>query len=478
MTTMPAPVATEVLPTRTKFAYGFGDLGTAIVAALKAFFLLIFLTDVARMNPAAAGSILLLTKIWDAVNDPIIGWLSDRTQTRWGRRRPWLLFGALPFGLLFFLMWIVPPFGPLGLFAYYLLVGVLMDTAYTVINVPYTALTPELTRDYDERTSLNSYRAAFSLIGSVMAAGLHPVIVSQFADPRTGYVVSAALWAVLCSVPPLIVFAVARERPESMGEHGRMVHIPLATQVRVAFANRPYRFVITLYLFSWLALQLAATVMAYFMTYWMRRPDLLPAVLVAIQGSSFIFVFVWSAISRRLDKRMVYLIGASCWLVVQLAIFLLRPTNIAWMIPLALLSGVGVATAYLIPWSMMPDVIEFDEWETGQRREGIFYGFMVFLQKTCIAIAIWLVGVTLGWSGYITPTDAVAQPIQPESALFTIRLFIGPVPALILACSLLIAYAYPITRRQHAEMRSALEQRRASIHKTAAERPAGSRAPA
>jgi GPH family glycoside/pentoside/hexuronide:cation symporter len=457
----------EKLSLRVKLAYGLGDLGTAIVGALKAFFLLFFLTDVARMDPAAAGSILLLTKIWDAVNDPIVGWLSDRTNTRWGRRRPWLLFGALPFGLLLFMLWLVPPFGPLGTWLYYLVVGLLLDAVYTVINVPYTALTPELTRDYDERTSLNSFRAGVSIIGSVLAAGLHPVIVGQFDDPRTGYMVSAAIWGVLVTLPPLLVFAIVRERPETLEEQQRVVHMPFRDQIKVAFGNRPYRFVVTLYLFSWLALQLTATVMAYYMTYYMGRPGWLPVVLVSIQLSSFAFVFVWSALSRRLDKRMVYLIGATIWLVVQMGLYLLPPGQIAMLIPLAILSGVGVSTAYLIPWSMMPDVIEFDEWETGERREGIFYGFMVFLQKSGIAVAIWFVGVALAWSGYITPTDAVPQPVQPEGALNAIRMFVGPVPAAILALSLVVAYFYPISRTLHAEMRASLARRRAAADSTA-----------
>ncbi|MGL4650613.1 MAG: MFS transporter, partial [Caldilineaceae bacterium] len=145
----------EKLSFRVKFIYGLGDLGTAISAALRAFFLLFFLTDVARLDPGMAGWIVLITRVWDAVNDPMVGWLSDRTNTRWGRRRPWLLFGAVPFGVLLFMMWIVPPFDPWGLFFYYLVVGLLLDSVYTMINVPYTALTPELTRDYDERTSLN-----------------------------------------------------------------------------------------------------------------------------------------------------------------------------------------------------------------------------------------------------------------------------------------------------------------------------------
>ena len=158
----------EKLPFITKLAYGSGDLGTAITAALRAFFLLFFFTDVARLSPATAASILLIGRFWDAVNDPFIGWLSDRTVTKWGRRRPWLIAGAIPFGLFFFLLWVIPPFDTTGLFIYYVVISLLLDTAYTVINVPYTALTPELTRDYDERTSLNSYRFAFSVGGALL----------------------------------------------------------------------------------------------------------------------------------------------------------------------------------------------------------------------------------------------------------------------------------------------------------------------
>jgi len=452
----------EKLSFATKLAYGSGDLGTAITAALRGFFLLFFLTDVARLSPSAAASILLIVRVWDAVNDPMIGWLSDRTQSRWGRRRPWLLFGALPFGFFYFLLWLTPDFGPVGKFVYYTIVSLLLDSVYTMINVPYTALTPELTRDYDERTSLNSFRFAFSVGGTLLSAVLHPFIVGSFDDIRTGYMVSGLIWAVISTIPCFIVFAFVRERPESIASTGEPA-IPFFEQVRIALSNRPYRFVIGIYLCAWLALQIVSTVLIYYMTYYLNQPGRLPLVLLAIQGTSLIFLFVWSQVCRRLDKRIVYILGASLWLIVQLIISYLSPQQSGWVIPLAILAGAGVAVAYLIPWAMMPDVIEVDELETGQRREGIFYGFMVFLQKLGIALGIFMVGRMLDVAGYITPTDAVPTPVQPERVLDVVRLFMGPIPAVILLASLALAWFYPLTRSKHTELRHQLAARRAGV---------------
>src|SRR5688572_7818438 len=162
----------ESLPLRTRLAFGMGDLGAAIVSAVGGFFLNIFLLDVARLPPDKIGIIFFISIFWDAVNDPIIGRLSDRTRSRWGRRRPWLLFGAVPFGLAFFAQWLVPNLPPDGKFVYYLVVAILLKTAYTAVNLPYTALTPELTDDYNERTRLNTFRFAFSILGGVSAVGL------------------------------------------------------------------------------------------------------------------------------------------------------------------------------------------------------------------------------------------------------------------------------------------------------------------
>ncbi len=457
---MEQPTEREKLPFWTKFAYGSGDVGTAVSAALRGFFLIFFLTDVARLDPVAVGVIFFANRFWDAVNDPIVGWLSDRTHTRWGRRRPWLLWGAVPFGVLYFLLWLVPPWGPTGLFIYYMVVLLVLDTTYTVVNVPYAALTPELTRDYDERTSLNSFRFGFSVGGALVSAVLHPIIVSSFADARVGYMASGALWGVIGTVSILVAFAYTRERPESLAERDATEHMPYLQQVRTALSNRPYLVVMGLYLFSWLALQLISVVLVYYATYYMGIPEQMPMILGAVQGASLVFLFVWAALSRKLEKRTVYILGATLWLGAMLVLSFITPAQRELVIPLALLAGAGVSVAYLIPWAMMPDVMEVDELKTGMRREGIFYGFMVFLQKASIALAGLAVTWTLSFTGYITPTDAVPVPVQPDEALRAIRFFIGPVPAVILAISLVIAWGYPITRQAHADMLAALKSSR------------------
>lgn len=465
--------ASDRLSLGTKLAFGAGDLGPAIATIIASFFQLFFLTTVAGLPPGLAGTILLIVKIWDAVNDPIVGWLTDRTNTRWGRRRPWLLFGAVPFGLIFFLQWIVLPVGDIGKFIYYLVIALLFDTTFTIVNVPYTALTPELTRDYDERTSLNSFRFAFSIGGSLFGGILHQMIVGQFPnDPQTGYLVSGAVIGVLIALPFLWCFAGTRERYEAEPGGEEM---GLGEQIRYVFNNRPFLFVVGIYMFSWLAVQVTSSVLTFFIVFWLgsipqfpvsvlglsfKQPsDVIPLMLFAIQGSALIFLFIWSAISRKIGKKAVYMIGSLIWIAVQSFLFFLRPDQIDLAIILGVIAGCGLATAYLIPWSMMPDVIELDELETGQRREGMFYGFMVLMQKLGLALGLFLVGQALQFSGF---NQDLAAGQQPESALMMIRIMIGPVPTVILVCGMILTAFYPITKAKHNEMLVELERRRAA----------------
>lgn len=443
----------EKLPRLVKLAYGAGDLGPAIVAAVNGFFLNAFLLDVAGLRPAAVGTIFLIAKIWDAVNDPLIGTISDRTRTRWGRRRPWLLFAAIPFGLAFYLHWVVPPLDETGKFFYYLVIAILFDTALTAINLPYAALTPELTHDYDERTSLSSYRLSFSILGGVLAAFFHTVIVGFFTDPITGNRISALVWAVCITIPNFITFAFTREvhfledRPKGPG---------FFAGLRLVFRNRAFIYVTLIYLLSWLSIQFVQNNLLLYVKYWIGAEEQFGILILTIQFSSFLFLLFWARLSQRIGKQQVYYLGMTAWIVVSLLIFWIQPGQIAPLYFLAVLAAAGVSIGYLVPWSMLPDVVELDELETGQRREGIYYGFFVFLQKLGISLGIAISNYILELAGYINQIPGGPLPEQPPAALFALRLFVSLVPAIILLSSFLAVRAYPLTRERHAAIRAEL----------------------
>lgn len=452
---------------KTKLAYGAGDLGPAITANISVFFLLVFFTNVAGIPAGLAGSILMVGKIWDAVNDPLVGVLTDRTESkRWGRRLPWLLYGAIPFGIFFFLQWIVPSTNVWVLFWYYVIIGVISQVFYTVVNLPYTAMTPELTQDYDERTSLNSIRFAFSIGGSILSLLLARLIFALIDNRQQQYLALAAVCAVI-SVLGLFwcvwgtrerVLAFEAKRTQSEESES----IPFGEQIKIVFNNKPFLFVIGIYLFSWLGVQITASVIPYFVIYCMRLKESdVPTVMIGVQGTALLMLFVWGALSKRVGKKAVYFMGMFLWIIAATGLFFLQPGQIGLMYVLAVLAGCGVSVAYLVPWSMMPDVIELDELQTGQRREGVFYGFMVLLQKFGLAFGLFLVGIALQTSGFQENIPGQTElPIQPDAALSAIRIAVGPIPIGCLIGGLFLTYFYPITREMHAEMLLKLEEKR------------------
>lgn len=469
------PAETEKLDVSTKLAFGAGDLGTAIAAMIGISYLSPFLTDVAGLNPNLAGQTQLVGKVWDAVNDPMVGVLSDRTQSKQGRRYPWMIWGAIPFGIFFFLQWIVPHFSnnenvnQWGLFWYYTAISILFNAFFTIVNLPYTALTAELTQDYDERTSLNSYRFSFSIGGSILALIIGLVISLLVpSDRRQQYLLLGAICAILSVLPVYWCVWGTKKRAQAVAklhpETEQSVSLPILQQLKIAFTNRPFLFVVGIYLCSWLAVQLTAGIIPYYVTSWMRLPQWhISLVLLAVQGTAMSMLFVWSAVSRRYGKKAVYFMGMSLWLIAQVGLFFVQPSQVALMYVLAVMAGFGVSTAYLVPWSMLPDVIELDELNTGQRREGIFYSFIVFVQKICLGIAVNIVLQQLGTAGYIKPTTEIAIPIQPNSVLDVIRFSIGPIPAIALICGLVLAYFYPLTREKHAEILLKLKERKQGL---------------
>ncbi|MBD0334383.1 MAG: MFS transporter [Cyanobacteria bacterium Co-bin13] len=457
--TSPSP-APGKLSFWAKLAFGAGDMGAGMTSNLIAFSFLIFLTSAAGLDPLIAGTVLLIGKVWDAVNDPMVGYLSDRIHTRWGRRYPWMFLGALPFGLTFFLMWLVPDLGQTGKFWYYVLTSVLFQVFFTVVNLPYTTLTAELSQDYDERTELTAFRLASSLLGAIGALALGLVVTQVIAVEQQQYLVLGGLCAVL-SVLPIFwcifgtyPFAKQQLQANPVLIEDPSTRIPFLAQLKIVFSNRAFLVIVGIYMFSWLALQATASIIPFYVTFWMGIDSyFLPALLV--QGTAIPMMFVVNLISKRVGKQGAFYIGIGSWLIVQTGLFFLQPGQTAALYLLCMAASFGVATAYVVPWAMLPDVIELDELQTGQRREGIFYAFMTLLQKFGLALGLFLVGAALETSGFVSEA---AQ--QPESALTAIRLFMGPMPMLMLIASMIIIRFYPITRHVHEEMLLKLAERR------------------
>jgi GPH family glycoside/pentoside/hexuronide:cation symporter len=466
-------LADKKLDFKTKLAYGAGDLGPAITSNIAIFFLLVFFTNVAGIPAGLAGSILMIGKIWDAVNDPFVGWMTDKTKSRrWGRRLPWMLYGAVPFGIFFFLQWIVPQFSTepgnniWPLFWYYVAIGVVSQAFFTVVNLPYTAMTPELSQDYDERTSLNSFRFTFSIGGSILSLILAQIVFAKIADPKEQYLVLAAICTVISVLS--LYWCVYGTRERIMAFEAKRIlleeppTIPFIEQLKIVFTNKPFLFVIAIYLFSWLGVQITASIIPYFVIYCMKLKNAdVPTVMIAVQATALLMLFVWSNLSKKIGKKLVYFMGMSVWIIAAAGLFFLKSDQIGLMYVMAMMAGVGVSTAYLIPWSMIPDVIELDELQTGQRREGIFYGFMVLLQKFGLAFGLFIVGNALQASGFKEVIAGQSTlPTQPDSALFAIRIAVGPVPTICLIIGLILTFFYPITREMHAEIMLKLQEKR------------------
>lgn len=470
----------QQITTKVKLIYGSGDWSLASFGTLRQIFYAIFLTDVVGLDPRIASFAALIGIIWDAINDPLVGMLSDRVSTRWGRRRPFFLLFALPFGLGFLFLWWAPPWhSPWLVAATVTLAFILSDTFQTLVSIPYYALTPEIAPDYDDRTSLTTYRMFFNLLASLTTAITAPqildVALQHGLTQQQGYLIVAALFGGLAVIPFLLIFAFIPEPPHQEASQ-RARGIPLKDTIRSAWENIPFRFAVALYILNWVTFDLVALMLPFFLVYWIAQGNLIAqasifgvklalesAVLGILLVVAVIALPLWNAIAHRLGKRKAYILGMSFWAVVQLMLYSLKPGEVQTVLWMAALAGLSVSTAHVLPDAIFPDVIEWDELRTRQRREGIYYGIKNFLRKLTGAGAIFGALQVLGWFGYQSPPEGVTQFTQSPRALSAIRVLTGPAGSVILLSAILVAWFYPLTRERHARIRRLLARRQSRI---------------
>ena len=456
------------ISTRAQWSYGIGEMAVVAPVSVSVFFLLFFFTEVVGLSPGQAGSILLLGRLWDAVNDPLIGILSDATPAfpRWGRRYPWLLICAVPLGLACAMQWWVPPLLSRGLLVYYSSISILAFGLFTAVQIPFTALAAELTQGYDERTQLMGFKSAFNILGSIVGLLTAQIIFGLVEQPRTQYGILGLILGGLVIVGLGIACFGTLPDYRQLKQHSLVrlvtseappyyvlppIEDKLRQLLRSVLNNRPFGWLVGLYLFSWVGIQTTAAVLPYFVTGWMKLPEQhFIQMALTVQVMSIIAIPVWSYLTQRGSKQQTYLLGSPLAIIGLLGLFFVRPGQVHWMYGWGALLGLGLSTFYLVPFAMLPDVIDLDtlQYPSEQRQEGLFTSVMVFLQKVALAIALLTVTLLLEWSGWSNggATDTVARP---ASALLAIRWIIAPLPALSIMCGMLCAMCYPLTRQQH-----------------------------
>jgi GPH family glycoside/pentoside/hexuronide:cation symporter len=441
------------IPLGVKIAYGGAEGASSLAFTVLAIYYLIFLTDVAGINPATAGAILFGVNLWDAVTDPAVGILSDRTRSRFGRRRPYILSSALPFSLVFWLLFWVPPLTGRALTAYYLLLSLLMYLAITILDVPYTAMAPEMTRDYDERTSLVSFRVVWSQVASIFAASVPLVIVDRFSNPKQGWFYTGAIFGLACIFPILLTWRFTRGWEHHSDDVGSF---SFGDIFRSMFGNRPFRYFIGIYLFSISSVYASGAIAVYFLQYRMGFTDRQISLFFLF---FFLCTVLWVPVitfaSNRMGKRGAFILFMSLWGISYGAgNFIIGPGDTLLMYLLAIPGSAGAGSCYQLCWAMIGDVVEVDELKTGKRREGLFYGGATVVMKTGSAFALLLVGQILQRIGY------VPNAVQGPGVLLGLRVLFGPVLAGLILLSAFIAYFMPMTRARHRALVEAIEARR------------------
>ncbi len=447
------------VPLSVKLGFGVGDLGGNLFFTMMGFYLLFYLTDTVGMRAGLAGTALMIGKAWDAVTDPAVGYISDRSSTRWGRRRPYMAAGAITTAIMMAIMFTIPGLANHWLlFVYVALVYCLLNTAYTLFLIPYGALTPEITEDFHQRTVLNGYRMSFAVIGTFCGAILVLPIVSLFGGGTRGWTASGLIMGLIMAASFLITVASVREaarRPISETGHVLRAYWDVLRMKPFLTVLIPWTCHIT-------GVNILQASMLYYFGAIFGDAGGFQIALPVLLASSMLFIPVWVRISRRIGKKLSYNIGMGIFTITVLAFFGLgHILGLQFAVVLMGLAGVGFATQYVMPFAIIPDVVEYDYAENGVRREGVFYGLWTFVSKIGQALGIALSGWVLTWFGYQETVAGLPAPVQTELAQFGIRLLIGPIPAAFFIAGIAVLSYYPINAARYAEILKRIHARNA-----------------
>lgn len=434
---------------KASLGYAAGDLGINLYFISTLTYLLYFYTDVLGISAAAAAGVFLVARMVDAVTDPLMGAIAERTRTRWGRLRPYLLWGALPLGAITVATFSVPDLDESGkvIWAYvtYTLFGIL----YTVVTIPYSALTASLTDDYQERTRLSTFRMAFAFSGALIVSVGVAQWVRMFANPAEGYVLIMSIFACVATLLLLITFFNTKEVVQPPPEQ----KLSLNDSLRAVFYNPPLLIVIALFTLGMLSFTVRQTVTIYYFSYNVGRPDLIGAFFAATLATMFVGLVFVPRLAERFSKAGSIQIGALFTVLASIGFYLTPVSEPVWVIFWGCLVALGGAPIAVLGWAMIPDTVDYAQWRFGKRADGAVYSMSSFFQKLAKALGGAGVATTLATVGYVANQPQSAETLDMILHLMTV------VPIGLMVLMIFLARLYKLDGETHARMRADLAQR-------------------
>ena len=460
---------------KEKIGYGFGDMASSMFWKLFGSYLMIFYTDVFGLPAAVVGTLFLVTRVWDSAFDPIVGVVADRTHSRWGKFRPYLLFLAIPFSVIGVLTFVTPSFGDNGKLVYAYVTYSLMMMVYSAINVPYASLLGVMSDNPKERNTLSTYRMAFAYIGSFIALLLFMPMVNfwsghskEIADQQQGWTLAVAVIAVMCALLFIGCFAFTRERVKALHEK----QAPLKEDLKDLLKNRPWWILLGAGVAALVFNSIRDGATVYYFKYFIVEEDFQT---ISFFGVSFVLsglylsvgqianiagVILAAPVSNRIGKKQTYMGSMAIATVLSILFFWFDKDNLALIFTFQILISICAGSIFPLLWSMYADCTDYSELKTGNRATGLIFSSSSMSQKFGWAIGSALTGWLLSYFGF------VANEVQQAEAIQGIKMFMSFLPAAGTLLSIVFISMYPLSEKKMLEISAALKSRRAETVKS------------
>jgi GPH family glycoside/pentoside/hexuronide:cation symporter len=432
--------------------YGLPRSGSAMMFIMVSVYLSKFYTDTLLLAPAFVAWTFLIGRFWDGFTDPIMGYASDATKSRMGRRRPYFLLSAIPVGIAYFYLWSPPDaLKDWGLFLYLTATYLLMYTFWTVFSIPHNSLGAELTMDYHERTVLTGVREGLGVIGALVGTMAPPIFAAKLGGASRGYSYLAGMIGLTTAILIFVCFFSVKENPEFQKQRP----IAMREGLKALYRNRPFRILVIAFVLALIGNAFVPILTLYIADYVVKMPGIAPVILFSYIMTTAVSIVFWTRLSRRIGKKEAWsraLLFSSAIFV--LSIYYHEGTWLAWTI-LAMLAGLGYGGTIALAPSMMADVIDLDELQTGRRREGAYFGIWSFIDKAAVGIAVFIGMYSIDLMGYVPNQDQTLRVFWTLKALYSI------LPAICFAVCAYLLRHYPIDQREHERIRAEIEKEKA-----------------